>query len=129
MVSINHFEDIEAWKKGREVVKEIYSITKEPRFSRDFALKDQIRRSAISIIANIAEGFERDSNKEFIYFLAIAKGSAGEVRSLLYVAFDEGYIDSITMKKLMATSHASINLIAGFINYLKNANYEGKRKS
>ena len=88
-MKIERFEDIEAWKAGRDLTKSIYEITKEKRFSRDFSLLDQIRRAAVSITSNIAEGFKRGGDNEFIQALAIAKGSSGEVRSQLYVALDE----------------------------------------
>lgn len=89
---IRHFEQIEAWKDARDLIKSVYEITRNGTFAKDYALKDQIRRAAISISANIAEGFDRGSNKEFLYFLAIAKGSAGEVKALFYTALDAGYI-------------------------------------
>jgi four helix bundle protein len=88
MSTIKRFEDIEAWQRAREIAKNIYRITSSGEFSRDYGLKDQIRRSSVSIMSNIAEGFERDGNKEFIYFLSLAKGSCGEAASQLYVALD-----------------------------------------
>lgn len=81
MARIERFEDIESWKLAREVTKLIYEISSSGSFSRDFALVNQIRRASISILSNIAEGFERSGNKEFLQFLAIAKGSCGEVRA------------------------------------------------
>jgi len=81
MAKIEKFEDIEAWKKAREVAKEIYAISNEGLFARDFGLRDQIRRAAVSVMSNIAEGFERGGDVEFRRFLAIAKGSAGEVKA------------------------------------------------
>jgi four helix bundle protein len=87
------FEEIEAWQLSREMVRDVYRVSREGIFSKDFGLQDQIRRASVSIMSNIAEGFERGGNKEFINFLTIAKGSCGEVRSQLYVAFDQGYVD------------------------------------
>ena len=81
MAKISRFEDIEAWKKARELTKKIYEITTQGNLARDYALKDQLRRAAISIMANIAEGFEREGNKEFKQFLSMAKGSVGEVKA------------------------------------------------
>jgi len=83
MGTIERFEDIEAWREARVLVKRIYEVTAQGRFARDFGLRDQIRRAAISTMSNIAEGFERGSNKEFVHFLYVAKASAGEVRSQL----------------------------------------------
>ena len=81
MATIRRFEDIEAWKKARELNREVYRITRGDLFARDFGLRDQIRRSSVSVLSNIAEGFERDGNAEFKQFLYIAKGSAGELRA------------------------------------------------
>ena len=92
MATFIRFEDIEAWQKARQSTQVIYTITNPDKFGRDFSLKDQIRRASISIMSNIAEGFERESIKEFSHFLSIAKGSAGEVESQLYIAFDQNYI-------------------------------------
>jgi four helix bundle protein len=83
---VENFEDLLVWQKGMEMVKEIYRLTQEGSLSRDFGLRDQLRRASLSIPTNIAEGFERDSRKEYLNFLNIAKGSAGEVRSLLHAA-------------------------------------------
>ena len=92
MASFRTFEEIEAWKKSRELVRAIYQATSLGAFSTDYGLRDQIRRASVSIMSNIAEGFEREGTKEFVQFLSIAKASAGEVRSQLYVALDQGYI-------------------------------------
>jgi four helix bundle protein len=92
MATIERFEDIEAWKRARALTRKIYACSKQGSFARDFRLKDQIRRASVSSMSNIAEGFERDGNQEFIHFLAMAKASSGEVRSQLYVTLDEGYI-------------------------------------
>jgi four helix bundle protein len=87
------FEDLEVWQLSRELVKSIYKLTSGTRFSKDFGLANQIQRSAVSIMSNIAEGFERKSKKEFISFLSIAKGSCGELRSQLYIGLDLSYIN------------------------------------
>jgi len=89
MSKIKRFEAIDCWKKARDLTKSIYSISLGATFSKDFALRDQLRRSSISILSNIAEGFERDGNKEFVQFFSIAKGSCGEARAQLYVALDK----------------------------------------
>ena len=90
---IESFEDLWVWQKGIELVKHIYLLTAEGKLNRDFSLRDQLQRASVSIPTNIAEGFERSSRKEYVRFLLIAKGSAGEVRSLLRVALEIGYID------------------------------------
>ncbi len=86
------FEEIDAWKRGRKLVTSVYAVTGEGLFANDFGLREQIRRAAVSICSNIAEGFGRRENKEFIKFLWIAKGSAAEVQSQLYHARDLKYI-------------------------------------
>jgi len=86
------FEDLRVWKITRELAKSIYGVTRASVMSRDYALKDQMRRSAISSMSNIAEGYERDGNRELRQFLSIAKGSIGELRSQLYIALDAGYL-------------------------------------
>src|SRR5437870_6461434 len=83
---IKHFEDLEVWKEARRLTRQVYRLTKDSRFSKDFGLSNQMQRAAVSIMSNIAEGFERGGNQEFIQFLYVAKGSCGEVRSQLYVA-------------------------------------------
>lgn len=120
MASINRFEESEAWKAGRKLSNDIYTMTRETSFWKDYALRDQIRRSVISVSTNIAEGFERTYPKEFAHFLSIAKGSAGEVRSLLYLAFDNGYIDAISFRKALEQAETTSRLIAGLIRYLKS---------
>jgi four helix bundle protein len=97
---IRTFEDLVVWQKAIAFVKKVYLITDEGGLKRDFGLKDQLRRSAVSIPTNIAEGFERSSRKEYLLFLNIAKGSAGEVRSLCRVSFDVGYLSKSTYEEL-----------------------------
>jgi four helix bundle protein len=93
MSTFKRFEDIDAWKGARQLTSMIYDVSASGSFTRDRGLQDQIRRAAVSIMANIAEGFERGGRKEFIQFLSIAKSSLGEVKSHLYVALDSKYID------------------------------------
>src|SRR6267143_950560 len=102
MVKISKFEDIESWKKARKLTNEIYQTTTSGDFVRDFGLKDQIRRASVSVLSNIAEGFERGGDKEFLQFLAIAKGSCGEVRAQLYIALDQGYLSQELFDNLTA---------------------------
>lgn len=121
MATLTKFEDIQAWQKARELVAETYRICKQGELAKDFGLKDQIRRSAVSIQSNIAEGFGREGNKEFVYFLRVAKGSACEFRSQLYNLLDVGYIPMEIFEKLSKLSLDSERLIGGFINYLNKA--------
>ena len=99
---IDQFEDFIAWQKARKLTASIYGVTSEGGFARDFGLKDQIRRAAVSSMSNIAEGFERGRPSEFHQFLSIAKGSCAELRTQLYVALDVGYINLTTFEDLMA---------------------------
>lgn len=119
MPKFNTFEDIISWQKARVLNLDIYNITnKNENFSKDYALRDQIRRSSVSITSNIAEGFEKRTTKEFIRFLYIAKGSAGECRSQLYLAFDLNYISNDEFKKLNVKVQEISKLISGLIKYL-----------
>jgi len=120
MAGIERFEEIDAWKAGTELVNEIYRITGSGSFAKDFALRDQIRKAAVSIPSNIAEGFERNRRREFAQFLRYAKGSAGEVRSQLYHARDQGHIDDETFQTLRAKVASVSRQIQGFIRHLEN---------
>lgn len=93
MSTFQTFEDIEAWQKARELTRRVYDVSDTGALARDFGLRDQMRRACVSILSNIAEGFERSGTGEFVQFLSAAKGSAGEVRAQLYVALDRKYID------------------------------------
>lgn len=127
MSSFEKFEDIKAWKKARILTKEIYLIAQTPKLRRNFALKDQIIRCTISISANIAEGYERSSNKEFIYFLAIAKGSAGELRSFLYLLLDIELIQEADFNRLHKSITDISSLLSGLIKYLASSKIPGPR--
>lgn len=117
-MNFKSFEEIESWKKARVLNKLIYTITQQDVFSRDFGLKDQIRRASVSISSNIAEGFERNTDKEFVYFLYVAKASAGEVRSQLYLANDLDYINEEEFRQLKNQVIEISKLIGGLIKYL-----------
>jgi len=119
-MKINKFEDIKAWQLARELVKQVYKLTSSGKFQKDFGLKDQIRRAAISVMSNISEGFERNSINEFIQFLYIARGSAGEVRSQLYIALDLGYISKADFQEIFSKAEETSKAIFGFIKYLKS---------
>ena len=129
MASIERFEDIEAWKKARELTREIYRITNQGAFVKDFGLRDQIRRAAVSIMSNIAEGFGRGGNKEFIQFLSTAKGSASEVQAQLYVALDAEYITKDQFQQLYGLAQSSGKMIGGFIRYLQKSDHKGVKFS
>jgi len=119
MAKIERFEDIKAWQKARELVNEIYSVTNDGRFAKDFGLREQIRRAAVSIMLNIAEGVARKTNREFSQFLVIAHGSAAEVQSALYVALDQNYINQQQFEKLYKMTDETSKMIMGFSSYLR----------
>ena len=119
MGKIDSFEDITSWQRAREFNKKIYLSTEADKFKRDFDLVIQIRRASVSISSNIAEGFERNTDKEFIYFLFVAKASAGEVRSQLYLALDLEYINQSTFDCLILEVSNISKLISGLIKYLQ----------
>jgi four helix bundle protein len=121
---IEKFEDLIAWQKARELTKNIYRVTKLGELSRDFGLRDQIRKSSVSIMSNIAEGFERGGRSEFHQFLVIAKGSCAELRSQLYVALDADYIDMKTFQNVYALAEETKRVISG----LRAAVYRQKAK-
>lgn len=110
---IERFEDLIAWQKARELTKQIYDVTRIDEFSKDFGLKDQIRRAAVSVMSNIAEGFDRGGRAEFHRFLVIAKGSCAEVRSQLYIASDIGYIDQNCFNELYVLISEISRIIGG----------------
>ena len=118
MGKFNSFEEILSWQKSREFNKLVYTLTAQESFNKDFDFVRQIRRASLSISSNIAEGFERNTDKEFIHFLYIAKASAGEVRSQLYLAFDLGYISEYEFRNSINEIAEISKLISGFIKYL-----------
>ena len=127
MAGIKRFEDIEAWQLSRKLVNEVYRLSAAGSFARDFGLRDQMRRAAVSILSNIAEGFEREGNKEFLQFLSLAKGSCGEVRAQLYVALDQGYLKQAEFAKLSDEAIQVSRLIAGFMRYLRKTEMRGSK--
>jgi len=122
-----NFEELHIWQKAREVVNLVYEMTRKERFSKDWGLVDQIRRSAVSVMSNIAEGFERGGNAEFIQFLYIAKGSCGEMRSQVYIAYDQKYISEQELNKSVPQAKQISGMIANFISYLKKSNFKGPK--
>jgi four helix bundle protein len=126
MAKIEKFEDIQSWKKARTLTKEVYEATRVGAFAKDFGLRDQMRRASVSILSNIAEGFERGGDKEFLQFLSVAKGSAGELRAQLYVAFDH-YLNVERFDHLTREATETSELIAGFMRYLKTSELKGSK--
>jgi four helix bundle protein len=127
LTSMNCIEDIVAWQKARILTREIYRITRRDLFRRDMVLKDQIQKAAVSIVSNIGEGFERNGNKEFLQFLSIAKGSAGELKSQLYVALDQGYISPDEFKPIYSLACETSRVISGLMRYLNRTSLKGSK--
>ena len=121
---IERFEDLIAWQKARQLTKRIYGISKSGEFLRDFGLRDQIRKSSVSVMSNVAEGFERGGRAEFHQFLVIAKGSCAELRSQLYVALDVEYIDANTFTEVNNLAVEVSRLVGG----LRSAVFRQKMK-
>ena len=117
-MKVDRFEDLICWQKARELTNTVYDLTRLPSFVKDFELVRQVRGAAISVMSNIAEGFERWSRREHVRFLDIAKGSAGEVRSQLYVALDQRYITPEQFESAKAEAMETSKTIAGLIGYL-----------
>ncbi len=127
MAIAKKFEDLEVWIVAKDTSVMIYKITENENLRKDFGLKDQIRRASISVISNIAEGFERNGNKEFIQFLSIAKGSAGEVRAQLYIIKELNFINEEEFVLLYEKVTQVSKMLSGFINYLKQSELKGTK--
>lgn len=127
MNMIHCFEDLKVWQKARALNVKVYQLTLNETFSKDFGLKNQIRNASVSISSNIAEGFERNGNKEFSQFLSIAKGSAGEVRSQLYLAKDLEYIPEENLQTLVDDLKEISKMLNGLIRYLKETELKGSK--
>jgi len=125
VATYERFEDLPVWREARTWAGQIYQLTRKGPFRDDWGLSQQIQRAAVSVMSNVAEGFERGSNREFIRYLFIAKGSTGEVRSQLYLALD---LDYITQSEFQAAHRQCISIsqqLGNFIGYLKNSEYQG----
>ncbi|MBI4762679.1 MAG: four helix bundle protein [Chloroflexota bacterium] len=120
MAGITRFEEIEAWKTARQLTNTAYELSNQAGFNRDFGLRDQIRRASISVMSNIAEGFESRTDTQFINFLGMAKASAGEARAQLYVALDQKYIAEEQFKDAYSMAETCARQIAKFIAYLES---------
>jgi len=119
-MKIERFEDIEVWREARKLVNRVYGVCSINEFKKDYSLVDQIRRAAISVMANITEGFARKGNKEFVQFLFISKSSAAELQSHLYVALDQKYINEDTFNELYQDADKIQRQLSNFIKYLQS---------
>lgn len=120
MAKIEKIEDLVVWQLAMELTNVIYSITNNISFNKDFALRDQIRKSAISVPSNVAEGFERNSTNQFLYFLVIAKGSSGELRTQLLIAKNQNYISESEFHSINIQALEVSKKLGSFITYLKD---------
>lgn len=127
MAKVSSFEELEVWQKGVELCENIYTINNTNALNKDFALRNQLRKSAISIPSNIAEGFEREGNNQLIYFLTIAKGSCGELRTQIYLTFKIGMIDSKTQDQLKEKCIVISKQLSSFKKYLKSSTQSSKK--
>ncbi|GAT62496.1 four helix bundle protein [Paludibacter jiangxiensis] len=127
MAKIERFEDIKAWQTARELCKQIHLLTQKESFSRDYRLIGQIKGSSGSVMDNIAEGFERNGNREFIQFLSIAKGSSGETRSQLYRALDNNYITKEEFDSTFRLAEEASRMISSFMQYLNQTDMKGTK--
>lgn len=127
MATINNFEDLSVWQESRKLAKEVHKLIRKSDFSNDLDLRKQIKRSVGSIMDNIAEGFERGGNKEFIQFLYIAKGSSGELRSQFYRAEDFEIINTKETIEFVKRTREISSMLQGFIKYLKNSGFKGDK--
>lgn len=127
MTKIETFEDLEIWQLAREICWDVYALFLETGLRNDFALRDQMDKSSGSIMDNIAEGFERNGNKEFIQYLSIAKASCGELRSQLYRALDRKHLDKSKFDPLFEKLTLESKKISAFLNYLFKSEYKGSK--
>lgn len=120
MTTAKRFEDLEVWQRAKELTNLTYRYSAEGTFARDFGLRDQLRRASVSIMSNIAEGFESQTQSIFIQYLGRAKGSAGEVRAQLYIAHEQGYLTTVEFEALKALAEICSKQLAKFIQYLES---------
>ena len=120
MSAVQRFEDLEVWQAARTLAREVYGLSNAEPFSKDFGLRDQIRRAAVSISSNRAEGFERHTNTDLKHFLTIARGSNGEVRSQLHIALDLGYVSSEQFNQMVALSDRIGKMLTSWMSYLNS---------
>lgn len=127
MATIRTFKELDVWKMSVELSKMVYDLSSKGNFSRDFPLQNQIKKAAISVASNIAEGFEREGNKELIQFLAIAKGSTAEVQTQLHIAFEVGHITRDEFGQVDRQCTDVLKLLSGFMRYLKSSPMDGNK--
>jgi len=120
-MAFKRFEDIQAWQRARELVNAVYGATQDGAFSRDFGLKDQIRRAAVSVMLNIAEGSSRQTDRDFAGYLTIARGSAAEVQAAAYVALDQGYLEEQEFKKVYGLAEECSKMLNALSSHLRSA--------
>jgi four helix bundle protein len=128
-MQIKNFEDLEIWQIARRITQEIYTLAQTTKLSRDYGLRDQMQRAAISIMSNIAEGFERGGNQEFVQFLYVAKASSGELRSQLYVALDQKYIDPQAANEMTMALKRLSTMMKHLIDHLRQSEMRGPKYS
>ena len=121
------FEELDIWKQARRLTGKVYKITRNGAFGKDFGLANQIQRASVSVMSNIAEGYERGGNREFLQFLSIAKGSCGEVRCQLYVAVDQGYVDKTASDELIDQHKKLSIMLHKFMEHLKGSKFKGQK--
>ncbi len=129
MAIAKRFEDLSVWQEARELVGQIYALTSVSQFNRDIALRDQIRRAAISVMSNIAEGFGRRTNRDFAKFLTQARGSVAETQSHLYVALDQGYIDEQSFQQLYEKCDHISRMLQRLITYLHSTSTRNAQRA
>jgi len=127
MPSAKRFEDLEVWQRARDLTRLVYRETSKTRFGNDFALRDQMRRAAVSVMSNLAEGFEREGSREFSQFVALAKGSCGEIRSQAYVAVDQNYFSEETFQEISESAKRLSRMLSSLLRYLKRSPIEGSK--
>jgi len=127
MATVKRFEDLECWKKARELNRRVYLLCRDGALARDFGLRDQMRRAGISVMSNIAEGFERGGRKEFIQFLAVAEGSAGELRTQVVALLDVGYVSQQSYDELYRLAEEIGRIIGGLMKYLQSSEVPGPK--
>ena len=127
MATAKRFEELEVWQSAKTLAVLVYKTTEKDGLKKDYGLKDQLRRASVSIVSNIAEGFERNGNKEFIQFLSLAKGSAGELRAQLHIAKEVGYITSEEFEFIINETSTVSKMLFGLLNYLKYTEMKGSK--